>query len=54
MILEANPDYYGEEPAMKRVTILFMEEDAAFLGGQGGQVDVADTSARDGDLTVSG
>ena len=30
---------------MKRVTILFMEEDAAFLAAQSGQVDVAYTSA---------
>ena len=29
VVLEANPDYYGEQPRMKRVTILFMEEDAA-------------------------
>ncbi len=45
VILEANPDYYGEAPKMKRVTILFMEEDAAFLAVQSGQVDVAYTSA---------
>ena len=45
VILEANPDYYGEAPKMKRVTILFMEEDAAFLAAQSGQVDVAYTSA---------
>ena len=35
VILEANPDYYGEAPKMKQVTILFMEEDAAFAGGTG-------------------
>ncbi|WP_338043044.1 ABC transporter substrate-binding protein [Mordavella massiliensis] len=45
VILEANPDYYGEAPKMKQVTILFMEEDAAFLAAQAGQVDVAYTSA---------
>lgn len=26
---EANPDYYGEEPKIKKLTVLFMEEDAA-------------------------
>ena len=45
VILEANPDYYGEAPKMQRVTILFMEEDAAFLAAQAGQVDLAYTSA---------
>ena len=34
VILEANPDYYGQAPTMERVTILFMEEDAAFLAAQ--------------------
>lgn len=37
VILEANPDYYGEAPKMKKVTILFMEEDAAFAAAQSGQ-----------------
>ena len=45
IILEANPDYYGEKPEMERVTILFLEEDAAFLAVQAGQVDLAYTSA---------
>ena len=54
VILEANPDYYGPAPEMKRVTILFMEEDAAFLAVQAGQVDVAYTSATYSDQRVSG
>ena len=54
VILEANPDYYGEAPKMRRVTILFMEEDAAFLAVQAGQVDVAYTSATYSDQTVAG
>lgn len=45
VILEANPDYYGEAPIMKRVTVLFMEEDAAYLAVQAGQADLAYTSA---------
>ena len=39
---------------MKTVTILFMEEDAAFLAAQAGQVDVSYTSATYADQTVSG
>ncbi|WP_195543345.1 ABC transporter substrate-binding protein [Massiliimalia timonensis] len=54
VILEANPDYYGETPKMKQVTILFMEEDAAFLAVQAGQVDLSYTSATYSDQTPSG
>ena len=45
LILEANEDYYGEVPAMKRVTIVFMDEDAALAAARAGQVDVALTAA---------
>lgn len=54
VILEANPDYYGEAPKMKQMTILFMEEDAAFLAAQAGQVDVAYTSATYSDQSIEG
>ena len=54
IILEANPNYYGEPPLMQEVTILFLEEDAAFLAVQAGQVDLADTSATYSDQTVRG
>lgn len=45
VILEANPDYYGEPVKMKNVTILFMEEDAALAAAKAGEVDVAHTAA---------
>ncbi len=54
VILEANPDYYGEEPKMKQVTILFMEEDAAFLAAQSGQVDLAYTSVTYSEEEIEG
>ena len=54
VILEANPDYYGDAPNMRRVVVLFMEEDAAFLAAQAGQVDVAYTSATYSDQTIGG
>ncbi len=54
VILEANPEYYGEAPKMKRVTILFMEEDAAFLAVQAGQADLAYTSATYSDQAPEG
>ncbi|MEY8338286.1 ABC transporter substrate-binding protein [Lachnospiraceae bacterium 62-35] len=54
IILEANPDYYGEAPKMKRVIILFMEEDAAFAAVRAGQADLAYTAAAYSDQTVDG
>ena len=54
IILEANPDYYGEAPKMKKVTILFREEDAAFLAVQAGQADLAYTSAVYADQSPAG
>lgn len=54
VILEANPDYYGEKPKMERVNLLFMEEDAAFLAVQAGQADLAYTSATYAGQTVDG
>lgn len=45
LILQANEDYYGTVPAIKQVTLVFMQEDAALAAAQAGQVDVALTSA---------
>lgn len=45
VIFQANSDYYGEPPKMDQVTVLFLEEDAAYLAVQAGQVDLAYTSA---------
>lgn len=45
IIFEANPDYYGEEVQMKKVTVVFMDEDAAFAATKAGQVDLAYTAA---------
>lgn len=54
VIFEANPDYYGEEVKMKKVTILFMEEDAAFAAVRAGQVDLAYTAASYSEQTIEG
>ena len=54
VIFEANPDYYGEAPKMKKVTVLFMEEDAALAAAMAGQADVAHTAASYADQTVDG
>lgn len=54
VIFEANPDYYGEAPKMKKVTVLFMEEDAALAAAMAGQADVAHTAASYSDQAVDG
>lgn len=54
IIFEANPDYYGEAPKMKKVTVLFMDEDAAYAASLAGQVDLAYTSASFSDQTIDG
>lgn len=54
VILEANPGYYGEAPKIRQVTILFMEEDAAYAAALAGQVDVAHTAATYAGQEISG
>lgn len=54
VILEANPNYYGEAPKMKKVTVLFMEEDGALAAIRSGQADLAYTAAPYSGLTIPG
>lgn len=54
LILEANEDYYGAVPSMKKVTIVFMSEDAALAAVKAGQVDVAQSAATLADISVDG
>ena len=54
IIFEANPDYYGEEVQMKKVTVVFMDEDAAFAAAKAGQVDLAYTAASYSEQAVAG
>ncbi len=41
LIVEANPDYYGEAPEIQRLVFLFVEEDGAFAAAKARQVQVA-------------
>lgn len=52
VIFEANPDYYGDEVKMKKLTVLFMDEDAALAAAMAGQVDVAHTAASYADQKI--
>lgn len=54
VILTANPEYYGEAPKMERVTLLFMEEDAALAAVMAGQADLAYTAASYSEQQVEG
>lgn len=54
VILEANPGYYGEAPKMRKVTILFMEEDGAYAAVRSGQADLAYTAASYSDQILPG
>ncbi|RBQ24628.1 HTH-type transcriptional regulator SgrR [Candidatus Methanobinarius endosymbioticus] len=42
LILEVNEDYYGEKPQFKKLTLLFLDDDAAFAAAKKGEVDVAE------------
>lgn len=44
-ILEANENYYGEQPQIQRAVVLIQEEDARFVAAKAGTVDIALTSA---------
>lgn len=54
LVFEANERYYGELPAIKRVVIVFMAEDAALAAVQAGAVDAAYSSATLGAVQVDG
>ncbi|MFB9754329.1 ABC transporter substrate-binding protein [Paenibacillus hodogayensis] len=41
IIVEANPDYYGKKPAFRKLTLLFLSEDAAYAAAKAKKVDVA-------------
>ena len=44
MILERNEKYYGPKPAIRRIVMLFMQEDSAYAAMLKGDVDVAYTT----------
>lgn len=54
VIFEANPDYYGEAPKMKKLTILFVAEDASLAAAQAAKADVSYTAASYFDVKVDG
>jgi peptide/nickel transport system substrate-binding protein len=41
IIVEANPEYYGKKPQFKKMTFLFLSEDASYAAAKAGKVDAA-------------
>ncbi|WP_019636412.1 ABC transporter substrate-binding protein [Paenibacillus fonticola] len=41
LIVQANPQYYDRQPYFKKITFLFLSEDASFAAAQAGIVDLA-------------
>lgn len=54
ILFVANENYYGGEPAIKNVAVVFMSEDAALAAVQAGKVDVAYSTATLGVTEVDG
>ncbi|WP_319509120.1 ABC transporter substrate-binding protein [uncultured Methanolobus sp.] len=54
VILEANPDYYEDEPYFKKLTIVFMQADTAFAAAKSGQIDLAEIPASYANQKVDG
>ena len=41
VIVQANEYYYGDEPSIKKLTMVFMDDDAAYAAVKAGEVDIA-------------
>ncbi|MHA6484824.1 ABC transporter substrate-binding protein [Paenibacillus sp. strain BS8-2] len=54
LIVEANPDYYGDKPSFQSITFLFLSEDAALASAKAGTVDMAYIPSAYSDQKVAG
>ncbi|OPY19741.1 MAG: Bacterial extracellular solute-binding proteins, family 5 Middle [Methanomethylovorans sp. PtaU1.Bin073] len=54
VIFEANPDYYGETPYFKKLTIVYMQADTAFAAAKSGQIDLAEIPSSYANQNVDG
>lgn len=53
-IFEYNPDYYGQEPYFKKITMLFLDKDTAFAAAKSGKVDIAEIEINNVNQTIAG
>lgn len=54
LIVEANPEYYEDQPHFKKLTFVFLSEDAAFAAAQAGTVDITYIPAAFSNKEVAG
>ncbi|WP_067726369.1 ABC transporter substrate-binding protein [Oceanobacillus damuensis] len=54
IIVEENPNYYGDKPYFKKMTFLFLSEDAAFAAAKAGEADVVSIQPAFADEEVAG
>lgn len=53
-IFEYNPDYYGQEPYFKKITMLFLDKDTAFAAAKSGKVDIAEIEINNVNQAIDG
>lgn len=54
IILERNDDYYGKKPNFKKLTILYLQGEAALSSASKGEVDIAEIPAEFANRTING
>lgn len=54
IILEANKDHFGGAPSIDKVTIVYMDQDAAIAAAQSGQLDIVMVGSTYADKTAPG
>ena len=54
VILTPNPNYYGEEPEIKKLTFLFLNEETAIASAKKEEIDVLAVSAQNANLDIPG
>jgi len=53
-IFTLNPDYYGEKPYFKKITMLFLNKETAFAAAKSGDVDIAEIDISHANQTIPG
>ncbi|MBO0993749.1 ABC transporter substrate-binding protein [Bacillus sp. SD088] len=54
LIVQSNPYYYGKQPFFKKLTFIFLSEDAVFAAAKAGEVDVAAVTSEFADEDIAG